>query len=39
VDPKPPLNQLITADVVVIGGGYTGMWAAWELLDRGQSVQ
>jgi glycine/D-amino acid oxidase-like deaminating enzyme len=24
--------------VVVIGGGYTGMWAAWELLDRGASV-
>jgi glycine/D-amino acid oxidase-like deaminating enzyme len=28
----------VTADVVVIGGGYTGMWAAWELLDQGATV-
>ena len=26
------------ADVVVIGGGYTGMWAAWHLLEAGASV-
>ena len=26
------------ADVVVIGGGYTGMWTAWHLLDAGASV-
>jgi glycine/D-amino acid oxidase-like deaminating enzyme len=25
-------------DVVVIGGGYTGMWAAWELLEAGARV-
>jgi glycine/D-amino acid oxidase-like deaminating enzyme len=24
--------------VVVIGGGYTGMWTAWELLERGATV-
>jgi glycine/D-amino acid oxidase-like deaminating enzyme len=24
--------------VVVVGGGYTGMWAAWELLERGATV-
>ncbi|MEA2418365.1 MAG: hypothetical protein QOE60_571 [Thermoleophilaceae bacterium] len=24
--------------MAVIGGGYTGMWAAWDLLDRGATV-
>src|SRR5215218_1144923 len=38
VDPQPPLEGPVTADVAVIGGGYTGMWAAWELLERGASV-
>ena len=26
------------ADVVVIGGGYTGLWTAWQLRARGASV-
>ncbi|MET0510348.1 MAG: FAD-binding oxidoreductase [Thermoleophilaceae bacterium] len=26
------------ADVVVIGGGYTGMWTAWDLLEAGARV-
>jgi glycine/D-amino acid oxidase-like deaminating enzyme len=38
VDPTPPLQGDVSADVAVIGGGYTGMWAAWELLERGASV-
>jgi glycine/D-amino acid oxidase-like deaminating enzyme len=38
VDPSAPLDGSITADVVVIGGGYTGMWAAWELIERGATV-
>jgi glycine/D-amino acid oxidase-like deaminating enzyme len=38
VDPSTPLDGPATADVVVIGGGYTGMWTAWELLQRGASV-
>jgi glycine/D-amino acid oxidase-like deaminating enzyme len=38
VDPRPALEGSVAADVVVIGGGYTGMWAAWELLQRGASV-
>jgi glycine/D-amino acid oxidase-like deaminating enzyme len=29
----PPLEEELRADVVVVGGGYTGMWAAWHLLD------
>jgi glycine/D-amino acid oxidase-like deaminating enzyme len=27
----PPLAGDVSADVVVVGGGYTGMWAAWHL--------
>jgi glycine/D-amino acid oxidase-like deaminating enzyme len=38
VEPRPPLAESIQADVVVIGGGYTGMWAAWELLESGATV-
>jgi len=29
VEPAAPLRGEREADVVVIGGGYTGMWAAW----------
>src|SRR6476620_9383970 len=25
----PSLEEDLAADVVVVGGGYTGMWAAW----------
>jgi len=28
----PPLEGEHTADVVIVGGGYTGMWTAWHLL-------
>jgi glycine/D-amino acid oxidase-like deaminating enzyme len=34
--PPPLLSALagdLDADVVVIGGGYTGMWAAWHVLE------
>src|SRR5919197_143616 len=31
--PRPALDGALDADVVVIGGGYTGMWTAWHLLD------
>ncbi|HVD86145.1 MAG TPA: FAD-dependent oxidoreductase [Solirubrobacterales bacterium] len=29
VEPAPPLCAHLTADVLVVGGGYTGMWSAW----------
>lgn len=38
VAPRPPLAGDARADVVVIGGGYTGMWAAWSLADAGCDV-
>jgi glycine/D-amino acid oxidase-like deaminating enzyme len=38
VAPRPALAGSVDADVVVIGGGYTGMWTAWHLLEAGASV-
>ena len=38
VAPAPPLRGEQRADVVIVGGGYTGMWTAWQLLQRGASV-
>jgi len=29
VAPRPPLTADLEADVLVVGGGYTGMWTAW----------
>jgi glycine/D-amino acid oxidase-like deaminating enzyme len=34
----PPLAGDVAADVVVIGGGYAGLWTAWQLRARGASV-
>jgi glycine/D-amino acid oxidase-like deaminating enzyme len=31
VDPAPPLEGDTSADVVVVGGGYLGLWTAWQL--------
>jgi glycine/D-amino acid oxidase-like deaminating enzyme len=28
-DPAPPLERELEADVLVVGGGFTGLWAAW----------
>ncbi len=33
-DPCRPLKADTTADVVILGGGYTGMWTAWFLNQR-----
>jgi glycine/D-amino acid oxidase-like deaminating enzyme len=38
VVPVASLGDDLTADVVVIGGGYTGLWAAWHLRERGADV-
>ena len=39
-EPAPPLRGDLTADVVILGGGYTGMWTALHLkeLDPGIDV-
>lgn len=37
-EPAPPLRQDTTADVVILGGGYTGMWTALHLTDLDPGV-
>ena len=39
-DPAPPLAEDTSADVVILGGGYTGLWTAWFIteLDPGADV-
>jgi glycine/D-amino acid oxidase-like deaminating enzyme len=34
----PTLVGDVTADVVILGGGYTGMWTAWFLTERDPAV-
>ena len=38
VQPVAPAAGELEADVVIVGGGYAGMWTAWNLLDRGARV-
>jgi glycine/D-amino acid oxidase-like deaminating enzyme len=38
VEARASLEGARDADVVVIGGGYTGMWTAWHLLAAGARV-
>lgn len=33
-EPCPPLDRDISADVAILGGGYTGMWTAYFLKER-----
>src|SRR5438552_2643029 len=33
-EPCPPLSGHVEADVLIVGGGYTGMWTAHFLKDR-----
>ena len=32
--PAEPLRGSVEADVAIVGGGYTGMWTAYDLLER-----
>lgn len=34
IEVRPPLGGDTTADVAIIGGGYTGLWTAYELAER-----
>lgn len=35
--PRPALDGSVTADVAVLGGGYTGLWTALSLLEKDPS--
>ena len=37
-EPAPPLGSDTSADVVILGGGYTGMWTAWFLKERDPGI-
>jgi glycine/D-amino acid oxidase-like deaminating enzyme len=37
--PRAPLDGDTTADVAIVGGGFTGLWAAWYLLAREPSLR
>jgi glycine/D-amino acid oxidase-like deaminating enzyme len=37
-EPCPPLATDITTDVVILGGGYTGMWTAFFLKERDPGI-
>ena len=38
VEPVALAAGELEADVVIVGGGYAGMWTAWNLLERGAAV-
>jgi glycine/D-amino acid oxidase-like deaminating enzyme len=35
--PRPPLDGSITADVAILGAGYTGLWTALSILEKDPS--
>jgi glycine/D-amino acid oxidase-like deaminating enzyme len=37
--PQPPPAGDVDADVAIVGGGYTGMWCAWHLLEHQPDVR
>jgi glycine/D-amino acid oxidase-like deaminating enzyme len=36
--PRPPLDGDRRVDVAIVGGGFSGLWTAWYLLDRDPSL-
>ena len=37
--PRPPLTGDTDADVVIVGGGFTGLWTAYALLERAPDLR
>jgi glycine/D-amino acid oxidase-like deaminating enzyme len=37
-EPRPRLSEDASADVVIVGGGYTGLWTAWFLTERAPGI-
>jgi glycine/D-amino acid oxidase-like deaminating enzyme len=38
-EPRPKLSGDLSADVVIVGGGYTGLWTAWFLTERVPGIE
>ncbi|HZD80126.1 MAG TPA: FAD-binding oxidoreductase [Actinomycetota bacterium] len=38
-EPCPPLAEDLAADVVIVGGGYTGLWTAYFLKERDPGIE
>jgi glycine/D-amino acid oxidase-like deaminating enzyme len=38
-DPRPPLTTAESADLVIVGGGYTGLWAALRAKERDPATE
>ncbi len=38
-EPCPPLAGSAAADVVIVGGGFTGLWTAWHLLEAAPGIR
>ena len=39
LEPRPPLDGDVDADVAIVGAGYTGLWTAYYLLDADPSLK
>ncbi|HEX6326755.1 MAG TPA: FAD-binding oxidoreductase, partial [Jiangellaceae bacterium] len=39
LDPRPPLDGDVAADVAIVGAGYTGLWTAYYLLRSEPSLR
>jgi len=37
--PMPPLRGTVKCDVAIVGGGYTGMWTAYDLTERAPGIR
>ena len=37
--PAPPLRGTVEFDVAIVGGGYTGLWTAYDLTERAPGVR
>ncbi|MGI9112431.1 MAG: NAD(P)/FAD-dependent oxidoreductase [Gaiellaceae bacterium] len=38
IEPEAPLDGEARADVAIVGGGYLGLWTAWQLAEAGAEV-